>query len=458
MKGALSLYELNRQIRALIDTSFPRTFLVTAEIASLDIKRHCYLTLVDKDEETIRAEMRAVVWASRFRTVSADFKSATGIDLTKGIRILFEASVRFHERYGLSLDIIYIDPSYTLGELSIKKREVLEKLSREGLKDRNKSLKFPLVPQRVGIISSSTAAGYEDLVSHLKNNPYNFRFSCRLYEAVMQGDNAEESIIRAIKRCSGDSSLLDVVVIVRGGGGKADLLCFDSYTIAKAIALLPVPVISGIGHERDTTVVDEVSSMRAKTPTAVADLIITRMRDFEDAVGSLSNRLIRGAGRLTFDMRERLSFMVKAFQGAVRDELQLNMQRLNSFVKGLEYSYKLTGISMRYLIESAAKIKALVFRDIKGQDNVLDALLSRTMTGSMGKLLKEDERLGARESNLSHLDPRNVLKRGYSITMKDGKPLKSVSGIKAGDKVDSVLFNGKIKSTVKDISPGTGES
>jgi exodeoxyribonuclease VII large subunit len=409
------------------------------------------MTLVDKYEDSIRAEMRAVVWASRVGTVSADFKRATGIDLSKGIRILFEASVRFHERYGLSLDIINIDPSYTLGELSAKRAEVLERLTREGLKDRNKSLEFPLVPQSIGIISSSTAAGYEDLMSHLINNPYNFIFSCRLYEAVMQGDQAEASIVKAIKKCIKDASLLDVVVIVRGGGGKADLHCFDSYEIGKTVASLHVPVISGIGHLRDNTVLDEVSNMMAKTPTAVADLIITRVRGFEDAVENLSNRLVRGTARLTFDLRERLSFLAKTFQDAAGDELQIRLQKLNSLIRGLAYSSKLTGIKMRYLAESSLKIKAMVSKDIIGQKNIMYALLLRLMTGSRGRILKETVRLDSRDSNLYHLDPRNVLKRGYSITMKDGKALKSVSELMIDDKISTVLYDGMVRSMVQDI-------
>lgn len=163
MDKVLSLYALNQQIKSVIDDSFPRIFLVTAEIASIDSRHHCYLALVDKYDEVIRAEMRAVIWASRFVKVSAQFRRETGIDLAKGIRILFEASVRFHERYGLSLDILSVDPAYTIGELSAKRSEVLKRLSEEGLKERNRALEFPLVPQNIGIISSRTAAGYEDL-------------------------------------------------------------------------------------------------------------------------------------------------------------------------------------------------------------------------------------------------------------------------------------------------------
>jgi exodeoxyribonuclease VII large subunit len=243
-----TLYELNGLIKSTLDAGFPGTFLVTAEIASCDVRNHCYMTLVEKDGDTITAEIKAVVWANRYRTLSLEFKESTGIELSKGIKILFAATLSFHERYGLKLSIINIDPSYTMGELALARKEVLQRLIKEGLRDRNKLLEFPLAPRNIGIVSSPAAAGYEDLLSHLTNNPYGYRFNCRLYEAVMQGDRAEASVIRALNRCREDSADLDVIVMVRGGGGKPDLHCFDSYEMGRTIAMLPVPLISGIGH------------------------------------------------------------------------------------------------------------------------------------------------------------------------------------------------------------------
>ncbi|HDK41645.1 MAG TPA: exodeoxyribonuclease VII large subunit, partial [Nitrospirae bacterium] len=293
-REALSLYQLNQLIRTVIETSLPETFRITAEIASISVRNHCYMSVVDKDGDAITAEMPAVIWAGRYRALSREFRDATGIELSKGIRILFEASVTFHERYGLKLNVLNIDPAYTIGELAVRRKEILERLAKEGLKDRNKALEFPLVPQRIGIISSPAAAGYEDLMSHLKDNAYGYRFFCRLYDAVMQGDRAEASVISALERCGNNSSRLDAVVIVRGGGGLSDLHCFDSYDIARTIALLTLPVISGIGHERDITVVDEVSNARVKTPTAAADLLVTKLKDFEDSIDELAHSLAHG--------------------------------------------------------------------------------------------------------------------------------------------------------------------
>jgi exodeoxyribonuclease VII large subunit len=401
----LSLYELNQLIKSIFNTALPQTFLVTAEIASLDVKNHCFLTLVDKDKETIRAEIKAVIWAGAYRTLSAEFRKAAGIELGKGIKILFKASVDFHERYGLKLNIINIDPSYTIGELAIRRKEILERLTQEGLKDKNKQLEFPLVPQKIGIISSATAAGYEDLLNHLKNNPYGYKFHCTLYEAIMQGDKAEASIINALNQSRHDASHLDVLVIVRGGGGQADLHCFDNYEIAKTIAFLPLPVISGIGHERDITVVDEVSNTRAKTPTAAADLIITRVKDFEDRIDSLSHSLAHAANKITANLKETLSFFIKNFESSIKNELLNSYHMLDAFTKGLNFSFKI--------------------------------------------IQAEQERLRSKENNINHLNPRNVLKRGYSITYKNGKAVKSESEVKTGDRLKTTLYEGELISKVE---------
>jgi exodeoxyribonuclease VII large subunit len=405
MSEAYSLYELNNLIKSVLETAFPERFLVTAEIASCDVKNHCYLTLVEKDENTIIAEIKAIIWSNRYQTLSTSFRDATGVELSKGIKILFQASVSFHERYGLKLIIENIDPSYTIGELAVKRKEILERLTKEGLKDRNKLLEFPLVPQRIGIISSPTAAGYEDLMSHLTGNPYGYSFSCTLYEALMQGERAEESIVQALQQCLDDVSRLDVVVVVRGGGGKPDLHCFDSYTIGRAIALLPIPVISGIGHERDITIADEVSNVQVKTPTAAADLIITRTKEFEDGLDGLTHRIRNGTQKLTSGRKESFYSVIKQFESSVRSELLNNSHRLQVLAKGLQYAVKL--------------------------------------------LRSEREKLRLRESNINHLNPRNVLKRGYSITYSNGNALKSASEIHIGDLMRTVLLQGEVMSRVE---------
>lgn len=449
MAEILSLYELNLLIRSTLETSFPDTFLVTAEIARIDVKRHCYLELVDKDDETIRAEMKAVIWADRYGLISNNFKKATGIELAKGIRILFEAYINFHERYGLKLNIIDIDPSYTIGELAIKRREILKRLEKEGLKDKNRAVEFPLVPQRIGIISSSTAAGYEDLMTHLMNNPYGYRFTCKLYEATMQGDMAESSVISALKRCYEDSQYLDVVVIVRGGGSQIDLHCFDSYEIAKMIASLPIPLISGIGHERDTTVIDEVANLRAKTPTAVADILITRIRGFEDSIDSLSHRLFHGANQMLSDKRMELSSITRELNTSIKREIIINTERVYAFIKGLRYSIRFLQIRKGHILQEATKLRLLSFNNIRGEDKLINDLFIKIKNGIQKRLRMENNRIESREDNIHHLNPENILKRGYSITRKDGRIIRSISQINLNDKIETILYDGRIESIVK---------
>jgi len=405
MNEALSLYELNNLIKSVIHDSFPDTFLVTAEIASCDVKRHCYMTLVDRQDETIRAEIRAVIWANRYNVIAPIFEEATGTKLAKGIRILFQATVDFHERYGLKLTILQIDPSYTIGELAVRRKEILERLTREELIDRNRAREFPLVPQRIGIVSSSTAAGYEDLMNHLNKNVYGYRFDCRLYEAVMQGDRAEASVIKSLKKCSDDAASLDVVVIVRGGGGETDLSCFDSYEIGRTIAMLPLPLISGIGHQKDRTVVDEVANVRAKTPTAVADYIVTRVKDFEENLDSLAVNLMTAANRLTSGMKEKIYTLSRILEGAVNKEIIENQHRLIAFMKGLRFALKV----------------------IQG----------------------EGKKVRSWESGIDHLNPVNVLKRGFSLTYINGKPVKTIENINVGDRVNTLLSKGEFTSTVE---------
>jgi len=407
-----SLFELNRIIREELEAAFPGTFLVTAEIASCDVKRHCYMTLIDKEDDEIRAEMRAVIWANRYKVIAPVFEEETGAKLAKGIRILFEAEVSFHERYGLKLHILNIDPSYTIGEMAVRRREILERLTREELIGRNRQLEFPLVPQRIGIISSATAAGYEDLVHHIANNPYGYMFHYRLYDALMQGDRAGASVVQALNECAKDASALDVVIIVRGGGGLTDLSCFDSYEIGRAIALLPVPVISGIGHHRDVTVTDEVSHSRAKTPTAAADMIIERAREFEERVDSLAHLLGRSAVRLITDARESVINHFRKCEMSAGRVIHAERHRLEAMLKGLYHSERL--------------------------------------------IRNEKEKLSSRRRIINGFDPRNVLKRGYSITYHDGRPLKSFEGLSEGDDLRTILHKGELISSVRKIKKKGG--
>jgi exodeoxyribonuclease VII large subunit len=274
MNGMMKLSELNGMVRQVLTEAFPTKLWVVAEISELKTQRsgHCYLVLIEKDTFTdkVVAQARATIWSYIYRILKPYFETTTGQVLIEGLKVLVQVTVEFHELYGYSLNIQDIDPTYTLGDLARRKTDIINKLTREGVIDMNKGLDFPLVPQRIAVISSETAAGYQDFTNHLNTNQGGYVFYTKLFSALMQGPQTEVSVIRALERIYEYEDLFDVVVIIRGGGSQFDLSCFDNYNIAFHVAQFPLPVITGIGHEKDNSVVDLVAHTRLKTPTAVA--------------------------------------------------------------------------------------------------------------------------------------------------------------------------------------------
>ena len=311
--AAYSLYELNAVIKSAVNAVFPEACWVTAEIAELKCNQrgHCYLELVEKDNDNTIAQSKATIWAYEYRKLSSKFQTATGEPVRPGMKILFLAVVNFHEVYGLSLNIRDIDPTYTLGDMARKRKEVIERLRKEGLLELNKGLVLPMVPQRIAVISSPTAAGYGDFFSQLDSNPYGYQFMHILFPALMQGTDAAGSVIAALRKVSKYRHLFDVAVVIRGGGSAVDLSCFDNYELASHVARCPLPVITGIGHEKDDTVADIVAHTRMKTPTAVAEFLVSGIRSFDDTVTGIQNRINAFAGRLLQNMRHRLHSLAR---------------------------------------------------------------------------------------------------------------------------------------------------
>jgi len=288
-----SLSELLGQVKGALQKELPGQYWVIAEIMELRENRHCYLELIEKSEEndSLLAKVRATIWASRYGMLRPFFETSTGSSLKSGIKILCKASVEFHPQYGLSLNITDIDPSYTLGDLARKKLEVIQRLRKEGVYDMNRELPFPLVPQRIAIISSETAAGYGDFMESITQNRHGFFFHTTLYPALMQGDEAPLSITSAMEKVFESESDFDCLVIIRGGGSKADMESFNQYDLAYFITQFPLPVITGIGHERDESVADMVAHLGLKTPTAVAEFLVDQLLAFEFKLSALLDRL-----------------------------------------------------------------------------------------------------------------------------------------------------------------------
>lgn len=407
-KPALSLSQLNGLIKSAIVDTLPDQYWVVAEIGDLKLnqKGHCYLDLVEKEGNAAIAQIKANIWAYEYRSISNRFQKATNEPLKQGMKILFLASILFHEVYGLSLNIKDIDPTYTLGEMARKKKEVIERLRKEGLIDRNKALELPLVPQRIAVISSPTAAGYQDFFNHLDNNPYEYFFVHTLFPALMQGQEAEGSIIKALTAIRKQKSAFDLVVIIRGGGSVIDLNCFDGYPLAAEVACFPLPVITGIGHEKDDTVVDIAAHTKMKTPTAVAEFLVSGMRNFEENILGLENRIVASAEQLLRDERQKLTSL---------------MQRLSLV------PLRLTTVHRNRL--------AIIQRDIT-------SLIQQRMQN-------EQNRLSSAEQAVRHLDPVNVLRRGFSITRFKGKILRDAGLLKNGMSLETQLQNGAVTSIVQ---------
>ena len=308
---SLSLYELNALVRRSLEQCLPDECWVQAELSDVRTNStgHCYLEFVQKDprSNSLIAKARGTIWANVFRLLKPYFEEATGQAFVSGIKVLVQVTVSFHELYGYSLTVQDIDPTYTLGDMARRRREILRQLEEEGVLTLNKELDMPRLPQRIAVISSPTAAGYGDFCHQLENNSRGFYFYTELFPALMQGDRVEESVLSALDRVNARLSEFDVVVIIRGGGATSDLSGFDTYLLAAACAQFPLPIITGIGHERDDTVLDSVAHTRVKTPTAAAEFLIESMDSAADELEMLASRLHEGVRNLLQQEQRRLS-------------------------------------------------------------------------------------------------------------------------------------------------------
>jgi exodeoxyribonuclease VII large subunit len=428
----LTLSELNTAIRETLERAFHETLWVVAEISEIrcTAKGHCYLELAEREDEETIAQIRANIWARTFRSIVFTFEKATGESLKQGMKVLLQVSVTFHELYGLSLNIKDIDPTYSLGEMARKKREVIERLTKEGLINLNKQIPLPLVPQRIAVISSSTAAGYGDLINHLDDNPYGYKIFHTLYQALLQRQEAGESLIAALKKVKAHKKHYDAVVIVRGGGSQIDLSCFDAYGLAAEVAKFPLPVITGIGHERDDTVVDIVAHTKLKTPTAVAEFLISKMTSFEERVIEAQTILIHLVKELIGIEDHRLQYLAQHFKHIVKD-------RFAGETKKIE-------MGLHKLIHGATQI-------VDSHNNRMKLGMSRIVGGLSILFQQQENRIAHCSQAIRLLDPVNILKRGYSITYLNEKAVRDGADVQEGDIIMTRIYNSSIKSKVEAV-------
>jgi exodeoxyribonuclease VII large subunit len=452
MADKLSLTELQLLIRDSLYLALPQTFWVVAEISEITVNSsgHCYLELVEKnqDEKNVRARIRGIAWSSRFSFIRSFFENITGETLRSGLKILIKAKVEYHELYGLSLVISDIDPSYTLGEMEIKRQLIIKRLEEEGVFSMNRELDFPVLPQKIAIISSKNAAGFTDFINHLKGNSFGYVFYTALIETPMQGTETEEGVISALDKIAA-SELFDVVVIIRGGGSQTDLSWFDSYGIAYHITQFPLPVITGIGHEKNMSVTDMVAFSSLKTPTAVADFLIDGMAGAENKLNELSSdireivRTIIEENRNIIESHSiRLLPLARVMLSASREKISSRVMDLARTGKENTYRAGIITAGLKSRLFSSVKAFSVNFK--RSTESVSQKLISFT-TGSVNA---NRERLASLENALNILDPANVLRRGYTITSIDGKILKSSSHVAEGEIIDTRFMDGTIKSKV----------
>ncbi|WP_066631635.1 exodeoxyribonuclease VII large subunit [Labilibacter marinus] len=450
---SLSLLQLNQKVKETIHAEFADTYWVVAEISEIREVRngHCYIELIEKNESTeqIVAKSRANIWAYTYRVIKPYFLSATGQSLESGMKVMLRVSIDFQEVYGFSLNVRDIDPTYTLGDMAQKKQAILNKLSEEGVIDMNKELQVSLVPQKIAVISSPTAAGYEDFCNQLNNNAARYKFYTKLFSAIMQGDKTEESVIAALDRIYEYEEVFDVVVIIRGGGSTSDLMCFDNYWIAYNIAQFPLPVFSGIGHERDETVVDYVAHTRLKTPTAVAEHLIELVAEFDNRLSFCKDAVIANTRDIIAESRAAFDMASGRFKPLVNNALLVQKNKMDKLIRSLGNSSDRFLESRKNRLRLATQnLKNFSERSIRYQQNDLERIPARLATRVNHLLSHQQSQLNLLEKTNDLLNPENILKKGYSITYLNGKAVKDTKAIKSGDVITTRLSDGEVNSTV----------
>ena len=428
---AISLVEFNRRIGGLLhDASVQRCWVVAETSDVRQSGGHCYLELVQKDAQTGQtlARMRGIVWASVYARLRCEFERATGQPFASGMNVMVEVSANFHEQYGLSVVITGINPTYTLGDMARQRLEILNRLRSEGIIDMNKQLPWADVAQRVAVISAAGAAGYGDFINQLHNNPSGIKFYTCLFPAVMQGQSTVTSVIAALERINDYADLFDCVVIIRGGGSTSDLNSFDNYDLAANVAQCPLPVICGIGHDRDNTVVDSVASVRVKTPTAAAEWLLDRAQSALDHVNALTDMVVDSATQMLSGARQQLVYFTSGIPLMADNIVVRNRARLQQI---------------------AAAIPVVAARRIDGAGKDLAFASQRVAMAARQCVANERQRMTGLEKQVELLSPDRVLRRGYSLTLRDGHVVTSASSLRAGDSLVTRFADGERTSVVE---------
>lgn len=432
---AISLLDFNRLVKGLLVNKSVMQRWVIAETSDVSVRRggHCYLELLQKDDQgNTVAKASGMIWANVFASLSRKFLSATNQDFGNGMKVMLQVSASFHEQYGYKLVISDINPEFTLGDMARKRIEILNRLKAEGIIDQNKQVPMPLVPQRIAVISSATAAGYGDFMNQLAGNQYGVKFFPCLFAAMMQGQNTVPTVFQALERIEAHRELFDCVVIIRGGGSTTDLNWFDDYQLAARVAQFPLPVIVGIGHERDVTVLDYVACQRVKTPTAAAEFLIGRGAEALAHLGELKECIAKTVRDSLAMCQQQLTYYSGTIPMLARHLIETHKLRLKSYID---------------------KIPLQVQGHLTAERALLQRHIDRIVATKQQIVQREQMRLHNLETSVNLLSPRNTLNRGYSLTrvLRDGKYsyVTDATQLAPGDVLVSNFKQGHARSIVK---------
>jgi exodeoxyribonuclease VII large subunit len=475
-----SLYEVTRSIQKTIAERYKSTYWIKAEMNKLNFYRqsgHCYPELVEKHEGKVIAQIRCNLWKDDYLRINSIFQRVLNEPLKDGIKILFQSTISFHPEHGLTLRIIDIDPNFTLGDLEREKQETIKKLREGGIYEKNKALKLALLPKRIAIISVETSKGYADFLSVLEaaEGSWRYKFFHLLFPSLLQGDKAVPAIIYQLRRIRKVVHHFDVVAIIRGGGGDIGLSCYNDYKLAREIALFPIPVITGIGHATNETIVEMIAYENAITPTKLAEFVIQKFHDFSIPVRNAEEKIIDKSRKLLADQRSRFQSELKLFRSVTQNVLmtkdgylkanslalfrqsqfafrneKANLDRTNRAIgKGV---INFCSLTRQRLTQLGHVIKKDTVSQLKYVSTLLNQYAKQILTGSKVLFRSNSAELNNLEKNVSNMSPDNVLKRGYSITLLNGKALTSFQSVNKGDILKTILNEGEIHSTANHTS------
>ena len=449
-----TLSELAQSIQRTIAGKFVSAYWIKAEMNKLNHysqSGHCFPELLEKQQGKVVAQMRATLWRDDYRRINQQFIDSMGQPITDGVKILLLARVNFDPVYGLTLRIIDIDPAYTLGDIEREKQETIRKLREEGIFGRNKDQPFPLLPKRLAIISVESSKGLADFREIIDRNPFGYHFFCMLFPSLLQGDKAVETLITQLNRVRKVRQHFDAVAIIRGGGDEIGLSCFNHYRLAKAIATYPLPVLSGIGHSTNETVTEMVTHYNAITPTKLAEFLLQKFHEFAVPVQEAEKRIQRTTAQILLQGRQevqRVSLMVSRSTQQALLMIRQQLQRQTQIIKR-EVHHQVS--RSRYMMSHAkVRLTTATARHQEALAQRLDQVKARLVSAPEYALQRQSEGIEAFQKMVKALDPVHVLKRGYSITMVNGKSITDASGVKKGDRLFTRLHNGSISSLVED--------